>query len=180
MPVDDTIFALSSAAGRAGIAVVRVSGPAAGPALAVLTGRDLPAPRRACLARLADPASGEPIDRALTLWFPGPASASGEDLAELHLHGGPAVVAAALSALSEIPGCRLAEAGEFTRRAFDHGKLDLAEVEGLADLIAAETEAQRRQALRQMDGALSSLIEGWRQGLIEASAPLEALIDFPD
>ncbi len=176
----DTVFALSSAAGRAGVAVIRISGPCAGDALAALTGKARPVPRRASLARLSDPQSAAPLDRGLVLWFPGPASASGEDLVELHLHGGPAVVASTLAALGRLPGCRLAEPGEFTRRAFDNGKLDLTEVEGLADLIAAETDAQRRQALRQMEGALSRLAADWRRRLIEVSARLEALIDFSE
>jgi tRNA modification GTPase len=127
-----------------------------------------------------DPASGEPIDQGLVLWFPGPGSFTGEDLAELHLHGGRAVREAALEALATLPGLRPAEPGEFTRRAFDAGKLDLAEVEGLADLINAETEAQRRQALRQMQGALSRQVEDWRRRLVGAAAHVEAGIDFPD
>ena len=180
MSVADTIFALSTAPGRAGVAVVRLSGAAAGGALEALLGRDRPAPRKATLARLRDPGSGAPIDEGLVLWFPGPRSFTGEDMAELHLHGGPAVVAAALDALSRVPGLRLAEPGEFTHRAFDAGKLDLTEVEGLADLIDAQTDAQRRQALRQMEGALSRIIEAWRDALTRALAHLEATIDFPD
>ncbi|MFQ5773825.1 MAG: tRNA uridine-5-carboxymethylaminomethyl(34) synthesis GTPase MnmE [Kiloniellaceae bacterium] len=175
----DTIFAMSSAPGRAGVAVVRISGLDAGRALEALAGAR-PPPRRARLARLADPRSGETIDQGLVLWFPGPRSFTGEDVAELHLHGGRAVVAAALDALGAVPGLRPAEAGEFTRRAFDHGKLDLSEVEGLADLIDAETEAQRRQALRQMGGALSRRSEAWRERLVRVLARLEAAIDFPD
>jgi tRNA modification GTPase len=167
---EDTIFALSSAPGRAGVAVLRLSGPAAGPALAALAGACPPA-RHARLARLVDPGTGAAIDRGLILWFPGPASFTGEDMAELQLHGGRAVVAAAL---------RPAEPGEFTRRAFDRGKLDLSEVEGLADLIDAETEAQRRQALRQMEGALSRQVAAWRETLVAALARAEAAIDFPD
>ncbi len=179
MTPGDTIFALSSAPGRAGVAVLRVSGPEAGAALEALAGR-LPPERQAVLARLSDPRSGAAIDRGLVLWLPGPHSFTGEDTAELHLHGGRAVIAAALEALAARPGLRPAEAGEFTRRAFDNGKLDLSEVEGLADLIAAETEAQRRQALRQMEGALSRRTEDWRTGLIAALAHAEAAIDFPD
>jgi tRNA modification GTPase len=177
---EDTIFALSTAPGRAGIAVLRLSGPAAGAALEALAGAALPPPRAARLARLEDPETGAAIDRGLVLWFPGPASFTGEDMAELHLHGGRAVTAAALDALARRPGLRPAEPGEFTRRAFDHGKLDLAEVEGLADLIDAETEAQRRQALRQMSGHLSGLVQGWRTRLLPLLAHLEAAIDFPD
>ncbi len=179
MTPGDTIFALSSAPGRAGVAVVRVSGPEAGAALEALAG-PRPPERRATLARLRDPRSGAAIDRGLVLWLPGPRSFTGEDMAELHLHGGRAVIAAALEALAARPGLRPAEAGEFTRRAFDNGKLDLSEVEGLADLIAAETEAQRRQALRQMEGALSRRTEDWSAGLVAALAHAEAAIDFPD
>ncbi len=179
MTPGDTIFALSSAPGRAGVAVVRVSGPEAGAALEALAG-SRPPERQAALARLRDPRSGAAIDRGLVLWLPGPRSFTGENMAELHLHGGRAVIAAALEALASLPGLRPAEAGEFTRRAFDNGKLDLSEVEGLADLIAAETEAQRRQALRQMEGALSRRTEDWRAVLITALAHAEAAIDFPD
>jgi tRNA modification GTPase len=174
-----TIFALSSAPGRAGIAVVRLSGPHAATALTALTG-SLPPARRARLAPVRDPASGEVIDRGLVLWFPAPRSATGEDVAELHLHGGRAVIAAVLAALGRLPGLRPAEAGEFTRRAFDNDKLDLSEVEGLADLIAAETEAQRRQAWRQFDGALGRQADAWRTALLTALAHLEAAIDFAD
>jgi tRNA modification GTPase len=178
--LSDTIFALSTVAGRSAVAVLRLSGPAAGQALEALTGKDPPAPRRAALARLVDPRTETTIDHGLVLWFPGPESFTGEDMAELQLHGGPAVVAAAVDALAALDGLRPAEPGEFTRRAFHNGKLDLAEVEGLADLIAAETEAQRRQALRQMEGALSGLIQSWRDRLTANLAHLEAVIDFPD
>lgn len=177
---DGTIFALSTPPGRGGIAVFRISGPAAGDALRALAGGDLPPPRQARLAELRDPAGGEVIDRGLCLWFPGPASFTGEDLVELQLHGGRAVVAAAAAALAALPGLRVAEPGEFTRRAFAEGKLDLAEVEGLADLISAETEAQRRVALRQLAGGLSRPVEDWRHRLIEMAARLEAWIDFPE
>ncbi len=175
-----TIFALSTAPGRSGVAVVRVSGPKSRAALTALGGpADLEA-RRALLVDLRSPEGGETIDRALVLAFPRPHSFTGEDVVELHLHGGPAVVRAALEALAGQDGLRPAEPGEFTRRAFDNGKLDLTEVEGLADLIAAETEAQRRQALRQMRGALSALTEDWRYRLLAALAHMEAVIDFPD
>jgi len=176
----DTIFALSS--GRqlpAAIAVVRVSGPQARLALEKLAGR-VPEPRRALLARIKDPENGDTIDQGLALWFPGPASETGEDMMELHLHGGRAVVAAVLAALGRLPGFRPAEAGEFTRRAFLNGKLDLTAVEGLADLVAAETEAQRKQAYRQLSGALGRRAEGWRTRLIEARALTEARIDFSE
>jgi tRNA modification GTPase len=158
--------------------VVRVSGPAAGEAVRRLTGRPLPLARRATLARFA--AGDEEIDRGLLLWFPAPASFTGEDVAELHLHGGRAVVAAVIEALAATPGLRPADAGEFSRRAFLNGKLDLTQAEGLADLVAAETAAQRRQALRQLDGALGGLYESWRAELIGILAHLEADIDFPD
>ncbi|KAM9242144.1 5-taurinomethyluridine-[tRNA] synthase subunit GTPB3, mitochondrial isoform 4-T4 [Dugong dugon] len=174
-----TIFALSSGQGRCGVAVIRTSGPASGPALRSLTaGRDLPPARSARLRLLSDPRSGEPLDRALVLWFPGPQSFTGEDCAEFHVHGGPAVVSGVLQALSGVPGLRPAEAGEFTRRAFTHGKLSLTEVEGLADLIHAETEAQRRQALRQLDGELGRLCHDWAETLTTALAHVEAYIDF--
>ena len=175
----DTIFALASAPGRSGVQVVRLSGPRAGEALAALTLRPLPRPREAALAALRDPATGEAIDRGLLLWFPAPASFTGEDVAELHLHGGRAVLAAATSALCAL-GLRVAEPGEFARRAFENGKLDLTEAEAIADLVDAETSAQRRQALRQMEGALGRLYEGWRTRLVRALAHLEADIDFPD
>jgi tRNA modification GTPase len=173
----DTIFALSSGRPPAAIAVVRISGPRAGAALAALMGR-LPTARQAVLARVRDPDSGEIIDDALVLWFPAPRSVTGEDVAELHVHGGRAVVAAVLAALGRLEHCRPAEPGEFTRRAFDNGKLDLTRVEGLADLIAADTDAQRRQAFRQLRGWLGDRAEAWRTALIAALALIEARIDF--
>jgi len=174
----DSIFALSSAAGPAAIAVVRLAGPASGTALRALSGRALPAPRQAALRWIADPQSGERLDRALVLWLPGPATETGEDMAELHLHGSPAVVEAVLQALDRLAGLRLAEPGEFTRRAFLNGKLDLTAVEGLADLIAAETPGQRRQAMAQAGGALARRAAAWREALVAALAELEAAIDF--
>ncbi|HSZ10929.1 MAG TPA: tRNA uridine-5-carboxymethylaminomethyl(34) synthesis GTPase MnmE [Rhizomicrobium sp.] len=174
----DTIYALSSAAGRAGIAVLRASGPQAGAALEALSGEALPPPRMASLRTFHD-ASGE-IDRGLALWFPGPASFTGEDCAEFHVHGGRAVVDAMLAALAAQPGLRPAEPGEFTRRAVENGKMDLTAAEALADLIDAETQGQRRQALRQYEGALFALYEDWRARLIRASAWAEASIDFSD
>lgn len=174
--MSDTIHALSSGALPAGIAVVRVSGPGAFAALRRLSPTPV-APRRATLRTLAE--DGVVIDTALVLAFPGPASATGEDVAELHLHGGVAVVAALFAAL-ERGGSRLAHAGEFTRRAFDSGRLDLTQVEGLADLIAAETEAQRRAALDQAGGALRARVEGWRDRLIVLLAEVEAALDFSD
>src|SRR5262249_6787899 len=146
-----------------------------GAALLALTGR-IPEPRRAALARVRDAESSEVIDEAVVLWFPAPKSETGEDVAELQLHGGRAVVQEVLSALGRVPGCRLAEPGEFTRRAFENGRLDLTAVEGLGDLIAADTESQRRQALRQMQGALAERVVGWRRGLTEALALVEAQI----
>jgi tRNA modification GTPase len=174
-----TIFALSSGRGPAAIAVIRISGPRAGAALKALTAK-IPAPRQAALARIRDPASNDIIDEALALWFPAPQSETGEDVAELQLHGGRAVIGAVLGALGSIEGLRPAEAGEFTRRAFENGKLDLTAVEGLADLVAAETQGQRRQAFRQMKGLLGTRAETWRQRLIQALALVEARIDFSD
>src|SRR5271155_5140971 len=174
-----TIFALSSGRLPAAIAVVRVSGPQAGAALMSLA-RRMPAPREAMLARLRDPVDGEAIDDALVLWFPGPRSETGEDTVEFHLHGGRAVGAAGVTGLGRAAGVWPAEPGEFTRRAFENGKLDLTGVEGLADLIGAETEAQRRQAFRQLRGLLGERAEGWRTRLIAALALVEAIIDFPD
>src|SRR4249920_4056541 len=174
----ETIYALSSGRPPAAIAVVRISGPRAGAALKALTGR-LPDPRKAALARVRG-RDGEIVDQALALWFPGPQSETGEDVAELQLHGGHAVVAAVFGALSNLAGLRPAEAGEFTRRAFENGKLDLTAVEGLADLVMAETEGQRRQAFRQMAGALGNRVENWRAQLIQALALVEAGIDFSD
>ena len=177
--VQPTIFALSSGRPPAAIAVVRMCGPMARSALAALIGR-MPPPRLAKLVRVREPKSGEVIDEALALWFPGPHSETGEDMAELHLHGGQAVVAAVLEALGRIESCRPAEPGEFTRRAFENGRLDLTEVEGLADLIAAETAAQRRLAFRQLKGLIGDRAEAWRQKIIEALALVEARIDFSD
>ena len=176
----DTIVALATGAGRAGVAVIRLSGPAAGATLSALTARDLPKPRTATREAFCDPRTGVSLDDGLALWFPGPHSFTGEDVVELHIHGGPAVIAAVVDAALSQPGVRPAEPGEYTRRAFENGKLDLAEAEGLADLVDAETEGQRRQALRQRRGALSAVYEGWRGRLIEAAALIEAEIDFPD
>ncbi|MXY34731.1 MAG: tRNA uridine-5-carboxymethylaminomethyl(34) synthesis GTPase MnmE [Boseongicola sp. SB0664_bin_43] len=172
-----TIFALSSARGKSGVAVVRLSGPQAGTALDRLTG-GRPRPRRASIRYLSD---GEGmLDQALVLWFPGPHSFTGEDVAELQLHGSLATVDAVLRVLGNQPGHRLAEPGEFTRRALENERLDLAQVEGLSDLIEAETEAQRRQALRVLSGALGTRAASWRSKLVRAAALLEATIDFAD
>ena len=176
-PRDQTIFAQSSGRPPSAIAVVRVSGLAAGLALESLAGK-IPTPRIATRALLRD--GGQPIDDAITLWFPGPASATGEDVAEFHVHGGRAVLAALFAALSSIANVRAAEPGEFTRRAFENGKLDLTEAEGLDDLIHADTDRQRRQALRQLKGLLGDKARNWRAEIIEASALIEAGIDFSD
>ena len=173
----DTIFALSSGSPPAAVALVRISGPRADSALESLAGM-LPGPRTASLVALS--AAGEPLDRAIVLRFPGPGSATGEDVVELHLHGGRAVVAAVLAALADIDGLRPAEPGEFTRRAFENGRIDLAEAEGLADLLAAETQSQRRAALAAAGGALSRQVEAWRQKLLALAAALEAALDFSD
>ena len=177
---EETIFALASGAGRAGVAVFRVSGPEAARAFVDLTRRALPPARRAVRVRLCSPATGEVLDDGLGLWFPAPKSFTGEDVAELHLHGGRAVEAAVTDALRGLEGLRLAEPGEFTRRAFENGKFELTAAEGLADLVNAETEAQRRQARRQLEGELGAIYEGWRARLIEALAHYEAVIDFTD
>ncbi|XP_017334070.1 tRNA modification GTPase GTPBP3, mitochondrial isoform X1 [Ictalurus punctatus] len=178
---EDTIFALSSGRGRCGVAVVRVSGPDATGAVRALTGlKRALIPRTALLRNITHPASKELLDRGLVLWFPGPHSFTGEDSAEFHIHGGPAVINGVLQALGSLPGLRPAEAGEFTRRAFHAGKLDLTEVEGLGDLIHAETEAQRRQALRQMAGDLGRLYNDWSQHLKHCLAHVEAFIDFSE
>jgi tRNA modification GTPase len=174
-----TIYALSSGRPPVAVAVVRISGPRAGDALKSLTGK-IPAPRHASFARIRDPKTNEIIDEALVLFFPAPKSETGEDVAEIQLHGGRAVIAALFAALARMDGFRLAEPGEFTRRAFENGKLDLTAIEGLADLIYADTDAQRRQALRQLQGLLGNRAEDWRTRLIEALALAEAGIDFSD
>lgn len=173
----DTIFALATAPGRAAVAVVRLSGPRTAAALRVLAGR-LPPPRRASVRRLTG-RDGKTLDQALILWFPAPASYTGEDAGELHLHGGPAVVGRVTAALAA-EGLRLAAPGEFTRRAFEAGKLDLDQAEAVADLVDAETEAQARQAMGQLEGALGRRYREWRGLLAEALAYVEAAVDFPD
>ena len=175
----DTIFALSSGAPPAAIAVMRISGPGAAVALTALAGR-LPKSRRATAVALTDPAEGTPLDRALALWLPGPATATGEDVAELHRHGGRAVIAAVEAALARMPGLRRADAGEFTRRAFANGRIDLAEAEGLADLLTAETELQRRSAMAMASGAVSRMVDGWRERVLGLGAAVEAVLDFGD
>ena len=178
-PDRDVIFAHASGAGRAALAVLRLSGAGCADVLEALLAGPLPPPRRASLRRIHGP-DAEVLDQALVLWLPGPASFTGEDQAELHLHGGLAVRAAVSAALARVPGCRPAEPGEFTRRAFLNGKLDLSAVEGLADLIDAETEAQRRQALQQLEGGLSARVFGWQDRIVDNLALLEAGLDFSD
>ena len=175
----DTIFAMASGAGRAAIAVLRLSGPATREIVKSIAGK-LPKPRAAALATLRDPATGEAIEKGLVIFFPAPKSFTGEDYAEFHIHGGRAVVAGLIKAIGASAGARPAEPGEFTRRALTNGKMDLAEVEGLADLIDAETEWQRRQALRQTEGVLGRQAAIWRGALIEAAALLAAELDFPE
>ena len=174
---NDTIVALASGPGIAAVAVIRVSGPRTRDALEAFCG-DVPPPRHAALRDIGP--RGSKLDRGLVLWFPGPSSFTGEDMAELQLHGSRAVIRGVIDALLTLPGVRLAEPGEFARRAFENGKLDLTEVEGLADLVNAETEAQRRQALAQSEGSLRQLYEGWRVELLGAQALMEAGLDFAD
>ena len=176
---DATIAALASGRPPSAIAVIRISGPAAHDAVGALAGA-LPPPRRLSLRSLHDPGEGNLLDNALVVIFPGPNTATGEDLAELHLHGGPGVVAGVLSALTRQPGVRLAEPGEFTRRAFANGTMDLAQEEGLADLVAAETPSQRDQALALAGGALTSLAESWRARCLDVLAEAEAALDFAE
>lgn len=174
-----TIFAIATPPGRGAIAIVRISGPSARTALEGISGR-APGPRQAMLRTLRDPADGGVLDQGLALWFPGPESATGEDVAELHLHGGMAVSASVIEALAAMPDLRPAEPGEFTRRAFQNGRMDLTEAEAVADLVAAETRGQLSQALRQMQGELGRLYDGWRDRLVRSLAHLEAALDFPD
>jgi tRNA modification GTPase len=177
--IAETIYALSSGQPPAAIAILRISGPAAAYALESLTGA-LPPPRHASLRSVRHPSTGELLDRAILLLFPGPDSSTGEDLGELHLHGGRSVVNAVLDALGTFEGLRNAEPGEFTRRAFENGRLDLAEAEGLADLLAAETQSQRRAALALAGGALSRRVEDWQGVLLQLAATVESLLDFAD
>jgi tRNA modification GTPase len=179
MTATNTIFALSSGAGRSAVAVVRVSGPLSAKIVEGMAG-GLPIPRTMALRTIQDPRSGEILDKAIVVWLPAPRSFTGEDCAELHLHGSPAVIVAVLTALACHPSVRPAEPGEFTRRAFVNGKLDLIEVEGLADLLDARTSNQRRQAFRQMSGAASTVFEDWRHQLLMIRADIEAVVDFAD
>ncbi len=180
MHATDTIFAQASGVGRAGVAVIRISGPQTTAAVQVLTKQPLPAARQAVRRQVYDPATGALIDDGLLLWFPHPNSYTGEDVAELQLHGGLAIVQAVYQALNGQADCRLAEPGEFTRRAFLNGKMDLTQAEAVADLIAAETALQREQALRQYDGTLRRLYESWAEQLLRMVALAEAYLDFPD
>lgn len=177
--MSDTIFALSSGQPPAAIGVIRISGPQAGSVLRALAGR-LPVERRATLASISDPIDQSALDSALLLWFPGAATATGEDLAEIHCHGGRAVTAAILRAIGTQTGCRLAEPGEFTRRAFQNGRIDLNEAEGLSDLLFAETESQRRAAIAMAQGHFSKLLDEWQARIIKLSALVEAALDFSD
>jgi tRNA modification GTPase len=179
-PPDDTIFALATPAGVSAVAVLRLSGPGAAAAIATLTRRPLPSARRAVRRRLFEPSGDAAFDEALVLWFPAPASFTGEDMAEFQIHGSRASCRLALSALGSLPGLRLARPGEFVRRAFDRGRLALDQVEALADLIGAETENQARQAMRQLSRGLGARCEAWRQRILGARARSEAEIDFPD
>lgn len=178
MQHNSTIVALSSGAPPAAIGIIRISGSQAGAALEALAGRR-PRPRRASLAHLRA-SDGRMLDEAVVLWFPGPDTATGEDLAELHCHGGRAVIGAVQAALMALPHIRAAEPGEFTRRAFANGRIDLAEAEGLGDLLAAETEIERASALANMQGVLSARVEGWRDAVLGLSAQVEAALDFSD
>lgn len=180
LQVDQTIFALASGAGKAGIAVFRISGPSAADALRLISKKQLFEPRHATRIQLTDPKSGDLLDESLAIFFPEPASFTGEDVVELHVHGGRAVIAGVTDVLADIKDVRLAEAGEFTRRAFEHGKFDLTAAEGLADLINAETTAQRKQAQRQLHGVLGVIYDDWRGRLLKAIALIEAEIDFSD
>ncbi|MGB7407522.1 MAG: GTPase, partial [Pontixanthobacter sp.] len=174
----DTIYALSSGSPPAAIAIIRMSGPATENALKALAG-SLPEPRRAA-ARVLKNGDGAVLDHALVLWIPGSKTVTGEDVGELHLHGGRAVVAAVKTALGALPGLRAAEAGEFTRRAFANGRIDLAEAEGLADLLSAETELQRQSAVALASGAFSTQVGAWREKLLRLSSLVEAALDFSD
>ncbi len=178
--MNETIFALASAPGRAGVAVYRISGPKAEQTLQILSRSPTPTPRSAVRATIYDTEKGDQIDNGIAIWFPGPKSFTGEDVVELHLHGGAAICRRMLELLSSQLLLRLAEPGEFTRRAVLAGKIDLTAAEGMIDLIDAETEAQRRQALRQSQGALGKIYDGWRKILLSSLAHVEAFIDFPD
>lgn len=178
--MSSTIFAPATAPGRSGVAVIRVSGPDAGRAALAMTGRPLPQARVASLRQFRDPANGDVLDHGMLVWFPGPRSFTGEDVAEFHIHGGRAVLGGMLDVLGQQMGLGFAEAGGFARQAFRNGKLDLTEVEALADIVNADTAAQRRQAQRQLSGELGRLYRAWRERLIHTLAYLEAQLDFPE
>ncbi len=177
MTSSDTIYAVSSGTGKAGIAVIRISGPQAGGAITALAGK-LPAARRAAVRKLSDPPTGDVLDQAVVLWLPGPASVTGEDVAEFHVHGSAAVIAGVFAAFNTVPGLRPAEPGEFTRRAFANGRMDLVEAEGLADLLNSRTGRQRHQAMHHLMGNASSVYEDWRLKLLTILARVEAAVDF--
>lgn len=177
---NDTIFALSTLEGKSGIAVIRISGQASVNAFKLFGIKNKPEPRLATLVKLTRRDTGECLDNALCLWFPSPASFTGEDVVELHLHGSRAVIRETLNLLGNLEGFRMAAPGEFSLRAFENGKMDLTALEGLADLIDAETVLQQRQAMRQMSGELSNLYEDWRRQILSILAKTEAYIDFPD
>lgn len=179
MTARDTIFAVSSGTGRSAVAVLRISGPASPAILRSLAGK-LPLARQLALKTLRDPVTAEVLDRAMLVWLPKPQSFTGEDCAELHLHGSPAVLDAVIRVIDSFPNVRAAEPGEFTRRAFDNGKMDLVEVEGLADLLAARTSRQRAQALQQMTGKAGGTFDAWREDLLHIRADIEAVVDFAD
>jgi tRNA modification GTPase len=177
--VTDTIFALSSGQAPSAIGIIRVSGPQSKTALTLFCGK-IPQARRATMSLFSDPETGDALDRGLVLWFPGPGTATGEDLAEFHCHGGRAVTTAILAALEKIEGLRLATPGEFTRRAYENGRIDLSEAEGLSDLLFAETESQRRAAMAMAEGHFSRKVGGWQERLLALSAMTEAALDFSD
>jgi tRNA modification GTPase len=176
----DTIFALATGMMKSAVAIIRISGPRTLEVVRAISKRDKFKPRQTSLTNISNPITGEVIDQGLVLWFPGPNSFTGEDSAELQVHGSKVVIKLLLTALSQIEGMRMAEPGEFAKRAFVNGRMDLAEAEGLADLIDAETSMQHKQAIRQMKGEMSTLCEEWRSQLISALALVEAFIDFPD
>ena len=175
-----TIYALSSGPGIAGVAVVRVSGKETAKVIKQITNNDLPSPRVATLRKMNNINTNELIDEGLIIWFPGPQSYTGEDLAEFHVHGSRAVVSALQASISNIENCRLAEPGEFTKRAFQNGRINLLKAESIGDLISSETEIQRKQAIKIMSGKSSETFNSWRERLLKILSHVEAKIDFPD
>ena len=176
----DTIYSLSTGAGSSGVAIIRLSGSASEEVLKILTRKQTPKPRLASLRRIHSPVNQDAIDEGIVIWFPGPNSYTGEDVVEFHVHGGPSITEEVLKSISTISSCRIAEPGEFTRRAFQSGKMDLTSAEAVADLIDAKTIEQRRQALKQFDGQLAGLYDEWRKQLIDLLAYAESAIDFSD